>query len=180
MIGVDYMEELIQVLTEDGQLTDKFIDKIKAHNDGVCHGISAVGIINNDGKLLLQKRCSNKRMEPNVWDFSSTGHIDLNEDPEDAAVRETYEELGIVIDKNELNLIDTFLVKVKLADNVYINHFTYLYIVKKDIDINEFKINKKELSMIKYVDKKEYISLIQNNNTVYGMKYCDKALDYIN
>ena len=180
MIGCGYMEELVQVLTEDGKLTGNCIDKLKAHKEGICHGISAVGLINSDGKLLLQKRLSTKKLEPSKWDYSSAGHIDLNENSEDAIIRETYEELGIVIDKKELTLIDTFLVKVKLTDEVYINHFTYLYIVKKDIDINEFKINKKEISMVKYVGKDEYNNLIKNDDTVYAMRYCDKVLDYIN
>ena len=36
-------------------------------------------------KLLIQKRSSNKKTEPNKWDLSGAGHIDINETPEQAA-----------------------------------------------------------------------------------------------
>ena len=96
-----------------------------------------------------------------------------------AAIRETHEELGIIINENDLVLIDTYLNKVKLSNDIYINHFTYLYIVKKDIDISKIKILEKEVEEIKFINKEEYYNLLDNNEMVEGMKYCNKLLEYI-
>lgn len=173
------MEELVSILNEDGTSTYKSIDKKIAHINGICHGISAVGLINNKGELLLQKRVKTKKLEPDKWDLSGAGHIDINESPEEAAVRETYEELGIRFDKKDLIFVNTFLVKLKINDDININHYTYLYIIKKDININDIIINKKEISDIRYVNKEEYNYLLNSNKTVEGIKYCNKVLDYM-
>lgn len=173
------MYELVEVLTEEGEYTGKNISKFEAHIQGVCHGISAIGLIDGNGRLLIQKRSRTKRDEPNKWDLSSAGHIDINETPSNAAIREMYEELGIIIEENDLELIDTYLNKIRLNEKTFINHFTYLYIVKKDIDINKVKMQKKEVTDIRFVNKQEYYELLNNGKMVEGIKYCEKVLNYI-
>ena len=174
------MDETVEILTEDGKTVGEKINKSIAHKNGICHGISAIALINNDGRLLIQKRSANKKIEPNKWDLSSAGHIDINETPEQAAVRELYEETGIKIEIGELKLIDTYLNKVKLDSIIFINHYTYLFLIKKDIDINSIKIQESELSNILFVDKKTYIELLNNGEMVRAIKYCYKILDYMN
>ena len=173
------MEELVQVLTEDGILTGKYISKVEAHRKGICHGISVIAIINSDGRLLIQKRSNTKKAEANKWDLSSAGHIDLDETADKAAIREMYEELGIKVEENDLKLIDTNLIKIKLSEEVYINHFTYLYIVMKDIDINKIIMHKSEVSNIRFVNKQEFLDLLNNGKMVEGAKYCNKLLNYM-
>ena len=172
------MEENVLELRENGELTDNIMSKFDAHKKGVCHGISAVALISNS-KLLIQKRSMKKRGEPGKWDLSSAGHIDLDEAPIDAAIREDYEEIGILIDKSELELIDTFLMKKKFSNGDFINHFTYLYVVNKDIDLNSVIMQETEVDEVRFVDKKEYMELFDNDCMVEGIKYCGKVLDYI-
>ena len=57
------MDELVEVLTEDGNLIGERINKISAHKNGICHGISAVALIDNNGRLLIQKRADTKKDE---------------------------------------------------------------------------------------------------------------------
>jgi len=173
------MDELVEILTESGEFTGKNISKFEAHMQGICHGISAVGLIDTNGRILIQKRAKTKKDEPNKWDLSSAGHIAINETPSEAAAREMYEELGVIVEQNDLELIDTYLNKIRLNEKIYINHFTYLYIVKKDVDINKIKILKEEIEEVKFVDKKEYHELMKNSKMVEGIKYCNKLLDYI-
>ena len=172
------MEENVLELRENGELTDNIMSKFDAHKKGVCHGISTVALISNS-KLLIQKRSMKKRGEPGKWDLSSAGHIDLDEAPIDAAIREAYEEIGILIDKSELELIDTFLMKKKFSNGDFINHFTYLYVVNKDIDLNSVIMQETEVDEVRFVDKKEYMELFDNDCMVEGIKYCGKVLDYI-
>jgi len=59
-------------------------------------------------EVLLQLRAGDKKTWPNYWDISAAGHIDLNETPEHAAVRETSEEIGLTIKEEDLSLIFIF------------------------------------------------------------------------
>lgn len=174
------MDEIVEILTEDGKETYKRINKTIAHKEGVCHGISAIALIDTDGKLLIQKRSANKKDEPNKWDLSSAGHIDIDETPEQAAVRELFEETGIKVEIEELKLIDTYLNKVKLDKDTFINHYTYLFLVQKDIDINNIQTQESEVSEVIFVDKKKYNEIFNNKEMVEAIKYCNKVLDYMN
>lgn len=174
------MDEIVEVLTEDGKKTGKRINKSIAHKEGICHGISAIALIDKNGRLLIQKRSSNKTTEPNKWDLSGAGHIDADETPEQAAVRELFEETGIEIEIQELKLIDTYVNKVRLKNGTFINHFTYLFLVQKDVDISDIKIQESEVSSTMFVDKKIYNELFNNTEMVEAVKYCNRVLDYMN
>ena len=173
------MNELVDILTEDGKLVNKRINKIDAHKEGICHGISAVALIDNNGHLLIQKRSFNKDTEPSKWDLSGAGHININESSVDAAIRELYEETGIKVNSEDIKLIDTYLNKVKISGDCFINHYTYLFIVQKDIDLNNINIQESEVSDIKLINKDQYIELINNNEFVEAIKYCNKLSDYM-
>lgn len=174
------MDELVEVLTEDGKNVGKIIKKAIAHKEGICHGISVVALIDKNEKLLIQKRANTKKDEPNKWDLSGTGHIDVGESPKRAAIRELYEELGINAEEDELNLIDTYLNKIRLNKETFINHFTYLFLIQKDISIENIVMQKSEVSNIMLVNKNEYMKLRNNGEMVVAIKHCDKVLDYMN
>jgi 8-oxo-dGTP diphosphatase len=55
--------------------------------------VSAVALIDTDGRVLLAQRPSGKSMA-GLWEFPG-GKIELGETPEAALVRELHEELGI-------------------------------------------------------------------------------------
>jgi 8-oxo-dGTP diphosphatase len=53
-----------------------------------------VGLLVRDGSVLLCHRSSNKSWYPNVWDMPG-GHVESEETPRQALVRELREELGL-------------------------------------------------------------------------------------
>lgn len=55
--------------------------------------VVAAALINPDGKVLVQKRAADRSMA-GMWEFPG-GKIEPNERPENALVRELYEELGV-------------------------------------------------------------------------------------
>lgn len=173
------MDEIVEILTENGELTGNTINKLKAHKEGICHGIGAVGIINTKGELLIQKRSFLKKNEPNKWDITSAGHISVGEEPIDGALRELSEETGIQINKEDLTLIDTYLNKSRLESGSFINHFTYLYMLKKDVNIEDLLLQESEVSEAKFVNKEAFLKMMSNNEMVKGIEHCLKILDYM-
>lgn len=172
------MDEMVKILNEQGEETGVIAEKLKAHKEGLCHGISAVAIINSEGKVLLQKRALIKRDEPGKWDLSAAGHISASDTVKEAVIRETYEEIGIKITEDDLEQIDTYLFK-KEGINKYINHYTYLFIVRKDIDEHMIVLQKSEVDEVKFVNKKEYNRMLNDGEMAGALKYCGKILDYM-
>jgi 8-oxo-dGTP pyrophosphatase MutT (NUDIX family) len=60
--------------------------------------ISGVLLVDHDGRLLLQLRDGNTRIDPHKWCLPG-GHVDPGEDPEAAAHRELLEETGLKVDE---------------------------------------------------------------------------------
>lgn len=134
--------ELVDI---NGNKTGKILTHIEAREpNNVPEGyyISVVGvvIINERNEILLQKRSRQKRANPNKWGICG-GKVDLNETPIDAGVRETLEEIGINLNKEELKFLS--------MDTNEKMHFT-VYYIRKNIDINECKLQEEELEEIKY------------------------------
>lgn len=77
---------------------------------------------NVDGKrkILLQRR-QNTGFADGMWDLSCSGHVERGESMKDTCVRECREELGVIIDKNDLSFL-TFIHK-KDGEIVYYNAY---------------------------------------------------------
>ncbi len=156
------MEEMVDVLDEfTGEKTGEIITKNEAHKTGKWHGSIHVLIINNDkDKTLLQKRCEQKKLYPNMWDIAIGGHISTGEDDLTSAKRELEEELGITC--NSIKKVDR--VKEKLVNNGIIsNEYVTIFIVYTDIDIKDLKLQEEEVSEAKWCTKEELNLLIKNN-----------------
>ena len=89
------MAELLPLIDESGNVTGSALQS-KCHNGSkLLHPVVHLHILNAKGELLLQKRSSNKDIQPGKWDTSVGGHIDYGEAIEQALRRETREELGV-------------------------------------------------------------------------------------
>ena len=134
--------ELVDI---NGNKTGKILTHIEARDiNNVPNGcyISVVGvvIINENDEILLQKRSRNKRVNPSKWGICG-GKVDLGETPLEAGIRETLEEIGVVLNKEELEILN------RATDGKL--HFT-VYYVRKNIDINKCKLQREEVEEVKY------------------------------
>lgn len=69
----------------------------EARAKGLRHRIVRIFVFNSSGKVLLQQRNLTLTDNPGKWDQSVGGHVDAGETYEQAAKRETFEELGIKV-----------------------------------------------------------------------------------
>ena len=135
--------ELVDI---NGNKTGKILTHIEARNpNNVPKGyyISVVGvvIINDNNEILLQKRSRFKRANPSKWGICG-GKVDLGETQLDAGVRETLEEIGVFLDKKDLKFLS--------MDTNEKAHFT-VYYVRKNVNINECKLQEEELEEVEDV-----------------------------
>lgn len=158
------MDEMVDVLDPTtGQKTGKVISKNQAHKTGEWHGSIHILIVDSKkNKTLLQKRCADKKLYPNMWDIAVGGHISAGEDALLSAKRELKEELGLNFNNHEIEYIDT--IQEKLCNNGIIsNEFVTIFIIYSDIDIKNISLQHSEVSEVKWCTKSELNNFIHNN-----------------
>lgn len=103
-------------------IVDRFGNIIGQARRNECHGNPAlmhrtahVIVMDDEQRIWLQKRSDSKDIQPGKWDTSVGGHLNPGEDPLQAAVRETREEIGLSITPQRLK-------------------FCYSYIMSNDIE----------------------------------------------
>ena len=104
--------EIFDIVDEKGIPTGETIERTQAHEKGVRHRTAHIWIVREqDGKaqLLLQKRSAEKDSFPGRFDTSSAGHIQAGDEPEESAIRELHEELGIRAAKEDLTFAGCFV-----------------------------------------------------------------------
>ena len=146
--------ELWEVLDDNGNPTGEIMEKYdqKVFDKELYHLGSDVWIINNENKILIQKRSEQKRLEPNVWAMTG-GSVILGEKSKETIVREAKEELDIDINPNELKFI---------TGNVWID----TYILKHDYDISKMKFQEDEVSDAKWATWEEINTLVKNGEFI--------------
>ena len=161
------MEELVDVINpETGKKTGEIITKKEAHQKGIWHSSIHIWLISKDHKkILLQKRCPEKNLFPNMWDISVGGHISSGEEPIIADKRELSEELGL--NPEEYNFIYQTTLKEKFVDHdILSNEIVYVYLINTDLDLNKLTLQKEEVSEVKWYIKQELQSLNKDQKVI--------------
>lgn len=115
-----------------------------------------IWIINENGEILIQKRVKNKSYG-GMWDCSAGGCATKGHTSITTAVREVEEEIGIKVLEEELERICT----LQCSDV-----FDDIYIVRKNIKIEDVKIQIEEVEDVKIVTYKEIQSLLAEGQFV--------------
>lgn len=156
------MEEYFDVLNEFGLFTGKIATREECHEKGLWHRAVYGFVFNNNGDVLLQKRSANKKLWPNLWDVTAGGHVLAGEFGTQALIREIKEEIGIEVVEDEVKyLVGSTSINIK--GNIINKHFNECYIVTKDVDISETKLQEEEVSDIRWFTKEEILNRINNN-----------------
>ena len=86
------------------------VPRARVHGDpSLQHRAVHVLVYDDQGALLLQKRAATKDIQPGKWDTSVGGHLAVGESYVTAAVRETHEELGLIIGDTDLEPVHEYV-----------------------------------------------------------------------
>ncbi len=164
----DRMENL-DILNEDGTISGVIKERSQVHRDGDLHRTSHVWIARKNNKsgmdILLQKRSQNKDSYPGCYDISSAGHIVAGCGFLDSAIRELKEELGLMVEKEELILKGTrrFSFEEIFHDKLFCdNQLSNVYLLWRDFDEKELTLQIEEIESVIWMDFKDCIHGVEN------------------
>ena len=103
-------------------------------------------LFNSKGEMLIQQRQPFKKGWSNMWDITVGGSAVSGDESWQAIQRETKEELGLDLDFSDQRPAIT----VSFPDG-----FDDMYVIQKDLDISELKLQYEEVQGVKWASKEE-------------------------
>lgn len=160
--------ELLDVVSENNELLNFTKDREIVHEQGLFHREVAFWVINEQNEILLARRSLNKKQAPGKWEFSA-GHIIAGDTPDETVIKEANEELGIKLKPEDIRQIAIKKIEKCFNPKQFNNFFQYTYFIKTNNQINEFTIDKNELSEIRYIsiDALKNIINIKDDNYIF-------------
>lgn len=176
------MTDLLDILDQKGNKTGQTKSFDCCHKFGYWHKTVHIWIVNDKKEILLQKRSMKVSRHPGKWHMSVSGHLGADEDSESAAIRETYEEIGLKIDKSDLIFLFSTKLQTVSQDNCYMNNeFNDVFLIKKNFHHAEFNLDSIEVSEIKWVSILEFEELVNEKDEdllIYSEEY-ERVLKYL-
>jgi isopentenyl-diphosphate delta-isomerase len=120
-------DHLIDIVNENDEVIGSEL-KSKKPELGFISRVSAILVQDSNGKYIISKRGSHKKLDANKCDLSAFGNVDAGEDYKTAARRELKEELGIDC---EVKILDKFYQEVDHKGKLY-KFFCGVFLAKSD------------------------------------------------
>lgn len=178
------MEELIDVLNENGIKTGEILPRSEVHKKGLWHRIIVVAIINEENEILMQQRSYKKDKNAGMWDISVTGHISAGQDSLSAAAREINEEVSVNLGYNVEIKDFRYMFSYRKEERVNENHmdrqfYDFFVLRKKDIKIENIRVQESEVEQIKFVNISELNTMIENKQVVERDAVYKELMNYL-
>ena len=178
------MEELIDVLDENGVKTGEILTRKEIHKRGLWHRAIAVAVINEQNQILVQQRSFKKEKNTGMWDISVAGHKSSGQDALSAASREINEEisvnLGFNVDIKEFRYMFSYRKEEILKENYIERQFYDFFILRKNgLRTEDIKVQESEVEQIKFVSVSELNEMIENKEIVERTPIYKELMNYI-
>ena len=134
------------------------------HGNSIWHRTNQIWIINDKKQILCQKRSLLKDMNPGKWEALFGGHIKAGQDYVDNALDELREELGLVVEKNDLH----FFTIHKSFEH---KEFEGIYYLKWNGNLNDLHLETEEVDQVKWFEIKELLEVIVNKKSENWSKF---------
>ena len=178
------MEELIDVLDENGIKTGEILPRSEIHKKGLWHRAIAVAIVNENNQILLQQRSYKKDKNAGMWDISVAGHISTGQDALSAASREINEEvsvnLGYKVDIKDFRYMFSYRKEQVFSEDYIERQFYDFFILREnDLKIENIKVQESEVEQVKFVDISELNTIIENKEIVERDAIYKELMNYL-
>ncbi len=162
---------LLKVLDENGNITGVEATKKEVHEKHLWHQEVAIFIINNEGKILLQKRSNNVHYNNGKWGMVAN-HVGATQTLIEALIQKAKEEINFNIDPSSIRYL-TMLKRNEEREQ----RFTYFYYIKADIKDDDIKLNTYLATDKKWFEFYELQKLMLTNDESVVFK---NTTEYIN
>ncbi|WP_282075361.1 NUDIX hydrolase [Maribacter aquivivus] len=177
------MDELIDILDADGNMTKTTAMKSEAHKNGWFHQTVHIWFYTSDGKILMQQRGKDKDIYPLLWDVSVAGHIGAGEDIITSALREIQEEIGLKVSSSDLKEIGVFKSVKNHSESVKDYEFHHTFIAKLKSPFSTLQKQDSEVEALKVVSRNEFskalMDPIKYNYVPHDISYYETILKEI-
>lgn len=155
--------EIWDVLDKYGRKTGKTVVRGKRGlGRGEYHLVVHIWIVDDDGKLLIQRRSDERPLMPGEW-AATGGSAISNESSRHAAMRELREELGINLRRNEIKLVKRMLRRFSLTD---------IWASRCNVDADDLALQPEEVAQAKWVTYDELLEMVERGEFHnYGKEY---------
>jgi len=158
------VDELVDILDENGHYTGETAHKSKAHELGLFHPTIHVWCYSKSGMVLLQQRAANKEANPLKWDVSVAGHIGAGERPEIGALREAKEEIGVSIQLENLEKIAVYKKERRYSPSFFDREYTHTYLYVLDENTPLIK-QESEVADLKWVSLENFKTMVLEDSS---------------
>ncbi|MFE8702592.1 NUDIX domain-containing protein [Cytobacillus sp. FJAT-54145] len=159
--------EIWDIYDENRVKTGRFHERGKTMMDGDYHLVVHVWIMNGKGEFLIQKRQPWKKGHPNMWDCSAAGSAICGDNSEQAAIRETKEEIGIDLDIFNGEVLFTH----------YFSHgFDDIWLVNQEVDVKDLKLQEEEVADAKWASEEQIKEMVTNGEFI-AFEYLDRFFE---
>ncbi|MBU2946073.1 NUDIX hydrolase [Zobellia uliginosa] len=166
------MDELIDILDADGNVTGKTAMKSEAHRYGWFHPTVHIWFYTVSGRILIQQRSRNKDVFPLLWDVSVAGHIGSGEDIETSAIREIQEEIGVTIKPEALEKIGVFKSIHKHSEQLLDCEYHHTFLCKLEVPFHTLQKQESE------VENLALVPLLQFSQETWGLANLQKYVPH--
>jgi isopentenyldiphosphate isomerase len=161
------MDELLDIVNDNDIVIDQQM-RSTVHELGLQHRGAHVFLFTRDGKMLVQKRSSDRAASPSMLDCSVSEHVKAGESYLDAAIRGMKEEMGV--DGIEIKP----LIKFRMNYGVNDNEISTLY--EGVVDSAKVKFDPVEIEEINYYSINELQKMVKND----AGKFCGWFIELLN
>lgn len=142
------MEEIWDIYDEQGMKTGRTMRRgVPAPGDYML--CVHVYLCTPEGRFLMQRRSENKQSHPGEWDVTG-GAVLSGEDSLQGAIRETAEELGLSLQKEELFYVGRMKKRSSFVD---------VFLAKKNFCLEDCVLQAEEVAEVKLVSPQEVLHM---------------------
>lgn len=162
--------EMIDIYDRAGNRTGRSVPKGTKLAPDECRLHAIVLLVDQDGQCLLQQRSLKARYSAGKWDVTGGG-VTSGESSHDAAIRETFEELGLRLDPEKM---------VFAGRSAQPNHYFFdMWGAKLTFGLSDCSIDPCEVNGVKMVSFDEFKQTIAYNKDAVFMALIDKTYEML-
>jgi len=158
------MQKQIDIVDKYNRPTGRRLSINEAMKEGAWHRGARVVICTTTGYVLVQKRSPAMVTDPGYLEFSVGGFVDAGEAPEQTAIREVREELGLNLGHDDLDFAGVFRLRRQWpALHKKGRTFSYVYIAVLPSHEIDLTLQPEEVTSAEFISTHQLASLIRRH-----------------